>query len=62
MTAWWDAWRPTRLEAEREAIEERLADTWEERYQSWCREEGLDPEATENIHAYEEEWSNGFTE
>lgn len=54
--------RPTRREAEREAVEEWLENTWEERYEQWCRRFGYDPEDNENVHAYEEEWEEGFTD
>jgi hypothetical protein len=54
--------RPTRREAEREAYEEWLENTWEERFERWCLSLSLDPQDNTNVHAYEEEWEQGFTE
>lgn len=52
-----DEWeQPSRAELERDLYENWLADTYEERYQAFCWEQGLDPEDMASVHAYENAW------
>lgn len=47
---------PSLAELNREAYEDWLADTYEARYQEFCREYHLDPVDGQSVHIYEEEW------
>lgn len=48
---------PSRGEAARDAHEEWLAETYEERFLGWCRENRRDPEAVTSVLAFEEWWT-----
>lgn len=47
---------PSRAELEREKHDDLMRDTYEERYQEFCRQRLLDPEDGESVHLFEEEW------
>lgn len=47
---------PSRAELDREAYEDWLAETYEARYQEFCREQMLDPQDPASASIYEEAW------
>lgn len=47
---------PSLAELNREEHEDLMRDTYEARYQEFCRSRLLDPEDGESVHLYEEEW------
>lgn len=56
MSYYGDEFSPSRAELEREAYEDHMADTYEARYQEFCREHLLDPEDPASAPIYEEAW------
>jgi hypothetical protein len=51
---------PSRAELEREEHEDMMRDTYEYRYQEFCRAWRLDPEDGESVLIYELEWEEEY--
>lgn len=51
-----DDFGPTKAELDREAYLDWLEETYEARYQEFCRHWHLDPYDTRSVLAYEEAW------
>jgi|RhiMethySRZTD1v2_1073278.scaffolds.fasta_scaffold20637_19 hypothetical protein len=49
---------PTKAELEREAWEEELIRTYEERFTAFCWAHHLDPESVESVLVFERMWDN----
>lgn len=53
----WDPRVPTPIEAARDAHEDWLIDTYEERYSGFCHRTWRDPESVDSVMAFEEWWT-----